>query len=145
VPNAASRDGLNVDYSPSRKGGDPLRRQTHVPKNAAERDERSDEAGFASDGPTAQSGTRHRTPSLERSGLAGLKHRARFGWHDLRHAFAKPLRSQPDADVPALGGWKATVTLRLCYQHSEFDRMRQALELLRTESTNGEQTPKLAM
>jgi len=45
----------------------------------------------------------------------------------------------------ALGGWKSTVTLKLCYQHPELDRMRQALLKLRTESTNGEQTPELAM
>lgn len=73
--------------------------------------------------------------------LAGLSHEARFGWHSLRHAFATALRSQPDVDVAALGGWKSTVTLKVCYQHPEMNRMRQALRQLRTESTNGEQAP----
>ena len=82
---------------------------------------------------------------LQAERLAGLKHEPRFGWHSLRHAFATALRSQPDVDVVALGGWKSTVTLKLCYQHPELDWMRQALRKLRTESTNGEQTPELAM
>jgi integrase len=82
---------------------------------------------------------------LQAERLAGLKHEARFGWHSLRHAFATALRSQPDVDVAALGGWKSPVTLKLCYQHPELDRMRQALRQLRTESTNGEQAAELAM
>ena len=82
---------------------------------------------------------------LQAERLAGLKHEARFGWHSLRHAFATALRSQPDVDVAALGGWKSTVTLKLCYQHPELDRMRQALALLRTESAKGEQVPARVM
>ena len=80
---------------------------------------------------------------LER--LAGLKHEARFGWHSLRHAFATALRSQPDVDVAALGGWKSPVTLKLCYQHPELDRMQQALRQLRAESTKGAQAAEPAM
>ena len=36
-------------------------------------------------------------------------------------------------------------SLKVCYQHPELDRMRQALELLRTENTNGEQAAHLEM
>ena len=80
---------------------------------------------------------------LQAERLAGVKHEPRFGWHSPRHAFATALRSQPDVDVAALGGWKSTVTLKVCYQHPALNRMRQALELLRTESTNGEQAAEL--
>jgi len=82
---------------------------------------------------------------LQAERLAGLKHEARFGWHSLRHAFAAALRSQPDVDLAALGGWTSTVTLKLCYLHPELARMRQALQHLPMESTNGEQTSELAM
>ncbi len=37
------------------------------------------------------------------------------------------------------------MTLKLCYQYPELDRMRQALRQLRTESTNGEQGAELVM
>ena len=101
---------------------------------------------FPTEGLTVHSArARWRRWWLKAERLAGLKHEARFGWHSLRHAFATALRSQPDVDVAALGGWKSTTTLKLCYQHPEMDRMRQALRQLRTESTNGEQTARVAM
>jgi len=101
---------------------------------------------FPADGLTTHSArSRWRRWWLQAERLAGLKHEPRFGWHSLRHAFATALRSQPDVDVAALGGWKSTVTLKLCYQHPELDRMRQALRQLRTESTNGEQAAELQM
>ena len=106
----------------------------------------ADAPNFPADALTVHSArARWRRWWLQAERLAGLKHEPRFGWHSLRHAFATALRSQPDVDVVALGGWKSTVTLKLCYQHPELDRMRQALLKLRTESTNGEQTPELAM
>ncbi|NIR01676.1 MAG: hypothetical protein GTN78_16000 [Gemmatimonadales bacterium] len=40
-------------------------------------------------------------------------------WHAYRRAWATSRKHLPDADVAAAGGWKATETLRRCYQRPD--------------------------
>ncbi|MFA6165417.1 MAG: site-specific integrase [Gemmatimonadaceae bacterium] len=61
--------------------------------------------------------------------LAGLKPVKGRGWHSLRRLFASELRhTTPMKDLCHLGGWKNPQTVLMCYQQSDEDTMRKALE-----------------
>ncbi len=51
--------------------------------------------------------------------LAGEAKQEGSLWHAYRRAWATARKHLPDADVAAAGGWKATETLRRCYQRPD--------------------------
>lgn len=58
---------------------------------------------------------------------AGLSHIERLGWHSLRRKFANDLRDLPLKDLAALGGWKDTRTILVCYLEEDERAMVEAL------------------
>lgn len=64
----------------------------------------------------------------------------RYGWHSLRRKMATDLM---EGDVPLrtiadLGGWKEPMTIVRCYQKSNADQQRRALEARRNRMVSGE-------
>ncbi len=60
--------------------------------------------------------------------LAGVHLPPRSGFHSLRKKFATDLKGEAMVDIMALGGWKSERTILQCYQESDQDSMRGALE-----------------
>lgn len=65
---------------------------------------------------------------------AGLSHVERLGWHSLRRKFANDLRELPLKDLAALGGWKDTRTILVCYLEEDERVMVEALRNRRSGS-----------
>lgn len=61
---------------------------------------------------------------------AGLGDRRGHGYHSFRRKFGTDLKDQGVAlrDTMALGGWKDSKTLLDCYQHTDVESMRNALD-----------------
>lgn len=65
---------------------------------------------------------------------ADLSHIERLGWHSLRRKFANDLRELPLKDLAALGGWKDTRTILVCYLEENEKAMVEALRSRRRHS-----------
>ena len=76
--------------------------------------------------------------------LAGLEPKLGWGWHSLRRNFASDLMDQPLKMLCVLGGWNTTHTILQCYQHTDVDRPREALEDRRRASSVLEQRERTA-
>lgn len=51
-----------------------------------------------------------------------------MGWHSLRRRFASELKHVPLKDLAGLGGWKDEKTILECYQSTDLEAQREALE-----------------
>jgi integrase len=60
--------------------------------------------------------------------LAGLSAVPWLGWHSLRRRFATEYKDIPLRELCDLGGWKDPDTVVRCYQHSEEEDLRRAIE-----------------
>lgn len=69
---------------------------------------------------------------------AGLGERRGYGYHSFRRKFGTDLKDQGVAlrDTMALGGWKDSKTLLDCYQHTDVESMRNALDRRPNPLTN---------
>ena len=64
--------------------------------------------------------------------LAGLEPIRWLGWHSLRRRFATDLKQIPLRDLCDLGGWKDPDTVVKCYQASDEEDLRKAIQARRT-------------
>lgn len=60
--------------------------------------------------------------------LAGLDHVKGMGWHSFRRRLATDLRDAPTKDLAALGGWQDVRTIFECYQTTDLEAQREALQ-----------------
>ena len=67
--------------------------------------------------------------------LAKLDLPPRSGFHSLRRKFATELKGEAMVNLMALGGWKSEKTILECYQESDQEAMRGALERRKNAET----------
>lgn len=71
--------------------------------------------------------------------LAGLGPKRGRDWHSRQRNFASEPMDQPLKVLCVFGSWKTPHTILQCYQHTDVDRLREALEDRRRASSVLEQ------